>query len=358
MSDLLAVAFELVGISSVSRAESELAARVEAELRAHHDLAVERVGDNVVARSSFGRERRLILAGHLDTVPPFADRAPRVEGDVLWGLGAVDMKGGLAVMLDLAAEIEQMSVDVTFVFYSCEEIERSASGLGALVRERPELLEADAAVVGEPTACVVEAGCQGTVRALVTLTGRRAHVARPQMGVNAVHRLWPLLRSLAGYESREVVIDGCRYREQLQGVGVAGGVAGNVVPDEATVTVNFRFAPDREVDSAVEELRGILGGGLDASVGDSLQILDSSPAAPPALDHELLGRLVQASGRSPRAKVGWTDVATFFGIGIPAANFGPGDPLLAHTPDEHVSGAELASARRVFREFLGCAHAQ
>jgi succinyl-diaminopimelate desuccinylase len=352
MSDLLASAFELVEISSVSRCEAALASRVEEELRGGLDLVVERVGDNVVARSMLGRERRAILAGHLDTVPSFDDREPRIDGDTLWGLGAVDMKGGLAVMLDLTSELEHMSVDLTLVFYSCEEIERSASGLGRLLRERPELLEADAAVLCEPTACVVEAGCQGTLRALATVQGRRAHSARPQMGVNAVHRLWPMLRCLAEYESRELLIDGCRYVEQLQGVGVSGGVAGNVVPDQATVTVNYRFAPDRDVPGAEAELRRLLARGLDEAVGDWLEILDAAPAAPPELDHELLARLVEATGGSPRAKVGWTDVATFFGLGVPAVNFGPGDPLLAHTADEHVSGAELERAREVLRRLL------
>jgi succinyl-diaminopimelate desuccinylase len=352
MSDLMASAFELVQIASVSRAESALASRIEAELRRNPELSVERIADNVVARSEFGRGKRVILAGHLDTVPPFEDRGPRVVDDVLWGLGAVDMKGGLAVMLDLAAKLEQMAVDVTFVFYSCEEIERSASGLGQLVRERPQLLTADAAVLAEPTDCIVEAGCQGTMRALATVSGRRAHSARPQAGVNAVHRLWPLLRSLAEYAPRELLVDGCLYTEQLQGVGISGGIAGNVVPDRASVTVNYRFAPDRDVASAEAELRRLLEGALDEALGDSLEIIDAAPAAPPALEHELLGRLVAATAQAPRAKVGWTDVATFFRLGVPAANFGPGDPLLAHTPDEHVSVAELTRAREVLRGFL------
>ena len=350
--DLLALTSELVGISSVSRCETSLASRVEEELRRISELTVERMGDNVVARSYFGRERRVILAGHLDTVPPFDDSRPRIDGDTLWGLGAVDMKGGLAVMLDLAGELEQMSVDVTLVFYVCEEIERSASGLAHLIRERPDLLEADVAVLAEPTNCVVEAGCQGTMRATATLVGRRAHTARPQMGVNAVHRLAPLLRALGEYEPREVLLEGCSYIEQLQGVGVSGGVAGNVVPDRASVSVNFRFAPDRDVEGAEVELRSLLCAGMDKDAGDSLEILDAAPGAPPALENWLLSRLLEATEQPPRAKVGWTDVATFFRLGVPAANFGPGDPLLAHTRDEHVSQAELETARDVLMRFL------
>ena len=351
-SDLLRTTCELVGIASVSRAEAAIATRVEQELRQIPTLAVERIGDNVVARSSFGRERRVILAGHLDTVPPFDDRAPRLEQDRLWGLGAVDMKGGLAVMLDLANELEHMQADLTFVFYACEEIERSASGLGRLVRERPELLEADVAILAEPTACVVEAGCQGTMRAVVTLVGRRAHSARPQTGVNAVHRLEPLLHLLGRYEPRELFLDGCRYAEQLQGVAASGGVAGNVVPDRASVTVNFRFAPDRDVPDAEAKLRTLLSGGFDEGRGDSLEIVDVAPGALPVLEDQLLASLVAATGRAPQGKVGWTDVATFSGLGIPAANFGPGDPSLAHTPDESVSGAELGRARDVLKRFL------
>ncbi len=351
-ADLLEAAFELVSVSSVSRLESQLASLVEEELKSAPGLEVLRIGDNVVARSDFARHRRAILAGHMDTVPPFDERPARVEGETLWGLGAVDMKGGLAVMLELAKGTSDMSVDVTFVFYACEEIERSASGLSTLLRERPDLLEADAAVLGEPTGCVVEAGCQGTIRAVASVFGRRAHTARPQMGVNAVHRLEPLLGCLARYEPRELVIDGCRYVEQLQAVGVSGGVAGNVVPDRADLTVNFRFAPDREASAAEEELRRLLAPGIDEGRGDQLEILDAAPAAPPELGSPLLAGLLEATAEPPRAKVGWTDVATFFRLGVPATNFGPGDPLLAHTPDEHVSRSELETAYDVLTRFL------
>lgn len=353
---LIESALELVAVPSVSRSESQLASLIERQLREVSDLAVERVGDNLVARSALGRPRRVILAGHIDTVPPFDERHGGIEGDTLWGLGAVDMKGGLAVMLELSRHVLEMSVDVTFVFYACEEIERSASGLGRLLRERPELLKADAAVLAEPTGCVVEAGCQGTVRAVVSMAGRRAHTARPQMGVNAVHRMEPLLRCLVGYEPRELVVEGCSYTEQLQAVAVSGGVAGNVVPDRAQVTVNFRFAPDRDVDAAEEELRRLLAPGVDLGSGDRVEVVDAAPAAAPSLSSPLLAGLVEATGRPPRAKVGWTDVATFGQCGLPAANFGPGDPLLAHTPEEHVSGSELETAYEVLTRFLSAAN--
>lgn len=352
MSDLLSSALELVSIKSVSRGEVALTERVEVELHRHPDLQVARVGDNLVATTSFNRPARVLIAGHLDTVPPSDDSAPRLEGDTLWGLGAVDMKGGLAVMLSLVALVDRASVDVTFVFYACEEIEHDASGLTVLINERPELLASDAAVLMEPTGGLVEAGCQGTLRAVATMTGRRAHTARPQMGVNAVHRLGPLLQLVAGYEPRRVVLDECTYTEQLQAVAVSGGVAGNVVPDLATVTLNHRFAPDRGVAEAEAELHRFLAPVFDEGAGDHLDLKDAAAGAPPALDNPFLSRLVDATGLGPRAKVGWTDVSTFFALGIPAANFGPGDPELAHTPDEHVSADELAHARGVLETLL------
>ena len=310
--DLLALAAELVGIPSVSHHETALADIVEARLRGARHLQVHRLDNTVVARTQLGRTRRVVLAGHLDTVPPFADGAVRVEGDVLWGLGAVDMKGGLAVLLDLAMSVADPAMDLTYVFYDCEEVNRRHSGLGRLVARHPDMLGADAAVLTEPTGGSVEAGCQGTIRAVVSLGGRRAHTARPWMGTNAVHRLAPVLAALSNYRSHRVVIDDCEFAEQLQAVAVEGGVAGNVVPDRATVTVNYRFTPECDVPTALHRLEGLLGLELDAAAGDVMEVVDAAPGAPPALGHPVLAALVAASGGTPRAKVGWTDVATFF----------------------------------------------
>lgn len=353
MTGLLDLAAELVAIPSVSRQETTLADRVEEELRRSTFLDVERIGDSVVARSAFGRDRRVLLAGHLDTVPPFDESGARLEGDALYGLGSVDMKGGLAVMLRLAGQLASAAVDATVVCYACEEIERDANALAALATQRPELLAADVAVLGEPTGGVVEAGCQGTMRAEIALVGRRAHTARPFTGLNAVHRLGSLLGLLGDYTSRHVVIDGCEYAEQLQAVRIAGGVANNVVPDAASVTVNYRFAPDRSADEAEQELRRMLEPAVDAAQGDRLTVVDVAPGALPGLGHPLLAKLVETTGAPPRAKVGWTDVATIAALGVPAANFGPGDPLLAHTPDERVSRDELEHAYRVLATLLG-----
>ncbi len=350
--DLLALAAELVTVGSVSHREAALADLVEERLSACPWLAVARVGDSVVARTTGDRPQRLLVAGHLDTVPPAGNAEPRVEGDVLWGLGAADMKGGLAVMLDLACTLDSPAVDVTWCFYPCEEVAREESGLARLWEERPELLQADAAVLGEPTAALVEAGCQGTMRVVVEVGGVRAHTARPFTGRNAIHRLAPVLERVAGWPGRAVVLDGCEYVEQLQAVAVDGGVAGNVVPDHASVTLNYRYAPDRHGAEARQFLDGLFDGLLDPALGDRVAVVDEADGALPSLDHPLLADLVAGAGQPPRAKVGWTDVASFWAHGVPATNFGPGDPLLAHHPDERVARTSLERARDVLRSVL------
>jgi succinyl-diaminopimelate desuccinylase len=352
MTDLVELTAQLVDIPSVSKDEGALAHRVAEDLGRCPHLDTERIGDAVVARTALGRARRLVLAGHLDTVPGFGADGPRVRDDTVWGLGAVDMKGGLAVLLALAAGATDPACDLTFVFYPCEEIEHRYNGLAALIRTRPELLAGDAAVLSEPTGGVVEAGCQGTLRAAATVVGRRAHTARPFQGVNAIHRLAPILHVVAGYRPRVVELDGCAYVEQVQAVRIDGGVAGNVVPDRAELLVNHRFAPDRDEAGAAAALRDLLGATLDEAVGDTFGVTESAPSAPPALDHPLLRGLVEATDAPPRAKLGWTDVATFWAAGVPAANFGPGDPELCHTPDEHVSRAELERAHAVLSTAL------
>ncbi len=330
--------FSLVSIESVSGREGTLAREVERRLRVAPALEVERVGDNVVARTRGRSDRRLLVAGHLDTVPGGVAGARQLE-DRVRGLGACDMKGSLAIMIELALESRPRSAEVTWVFYAREEVARADSGLLEIQRLRPDLLVADAAVVAEPTGGVVEAGCQGTMRVAVELHGMRAHTARPYRGLNALHRLGTLLTRVASYHSREVVIDGIAYLEQLQAVRAEAGVADNVVPDRATCTLNYRVAPDHSRDDAWVTLRDFLGDTVDPD--DELSVVDWAPPAPPRLSDPLLERLVSVSGMPARAKVGWTDVATFAEWGVPSANYGAGDPELAHHRDEFVTGEEL-----------------
>ena len=337
---------ELVDIPSVSHDEAAITDHVESLLRGAAHLSVERIGHNVVARTTLGRPLRLLLGGHTDTVPVNGNLPGRVEGDVLWGLGAADMKGGVAVLLELALGVVEPAVDVTYVFYECEEVEARFNGLGLLEREAPSLLEADAAVLAEPTATLVEAGCQGTLRAVVTMTGVRAHTARAWTGVNAVHRMGEVLRRLDAYQPRRVVLDGCEFREGLQAVAVVGGVAGNVVPDRAELTINHRFAPDRSPADAEAHVRSALG------EVDGFEVVDVAAGAPPALDSPLLASLLARIGRPATAKLGWTDVARFAARGVPALNFGPGDPLVAHTADEHVDRAQVVAVHAVLQGLL------
>jgi len=347
--DLLERTTEMVAIPSVSLDEAALADYVERSLPADR-LQVIRVGGNVIARSNLGRGQRVVLAGHLDTVPPNGNAEPRVDGDVLWGVGAADMKAGLAVMIELAQRVPEPVVDVTWMFYVAEEIEPEHNGLRHLVAHHPELFRADLAIVGEPTDGAVEAGCQGSLRVEVRLRGQRAHTSRPWMGRNAIHRAGRLLTTLDGYEPRRPVLDGCEFREAVQVVRIDGGVAGNVVPDEVTVTVNVRYAPDRTADDAVAALRTLIADVLEPE--DDLELVSDANGAPPATKHPLLRAMRDRHALDVRAKLGWTDVARFAALGVPAVNFGPGDPTLAHNADERVERASLDQVYAALEDLL------
>jgi len=338
----------LIDIPSVSRDEKRIADEVEAALRGQTSYEVIRNGDAVLARTDFGRPSRVILAGHLDTVP-IADNVPsQRDADHIYGCGASDMKAGDAVFLHLATTVAEPAHDVTLIFYDCEEIESSANGLGRIERELPEWLRADVAILGEPSGGYIEAGCQGTMRVAVSATGTRAHAARSWLGDNAIHRLAPVLDRLSRYDGRIVDIDGCTYREGLSAVGVDGGVAGNVIPDAASVTVNFRFAPDRTPQAALAHVREVFDG-LDVT----LEQTDAAAGALPGLDSPPAAALVAAADGMVRAKFGWTDVARFAALGIPAVNYGPGDPNLAHRRDEWVSVAQIGAVTATLRRYLG-----
>ncbi|CAM3934637.1 succinyl-diaminopimelate desuccinylase [Kibdelosporangium persicum] len=340
--DLTAV---LVDIPSVSENEAELADAVERALRKLDHLEITRSGNTVLARTNLGRAQRVVFAGHIDTVPINDNLPSRREGEILHGCGTVDMKGGDAVMLHLAATLTDPRHDLTFVFYDCEEIDAARNGLGRVERELTEWLKGDVAVVCEPSNGVIEAGCQGTMRIQVRTTGQRAHTARAWMGVNAIHALGEALRRLEAYEPRTVEIDGCTYREGLQAVKIEGGVSGNVVPDEAVLTVNHRFAPDRGAHEAEQHLREVFD-------GFDVKVVDLAAGALPGLQAPAARELVEAAGGRPVAKLGWTDVARFAALGMPAVNFGPGDPTLAHTRQEHVHVQQIRDCAAVLTRWL------
>jgi succinyl-diaminopimelate desuccinylase len=348
--DLFALTAALVDIASVSHEEQAIVAVLEAELRSLDHLETVRIGDNLIARTDLGRSRRIVLGGHTDTVPPDGNAGARVVDDRIFGVGATDMKGGIATMLELARTMTEPAIDVTYVFYAREEVAVIHNGLREIEAVQPELLEGDVALLGEPTLGAIEAGCQGTMRFEITLVGARAHTARPWMGRNAIHRLAQLLTIVETYQAREPVIEGCAYREALQAVHVEGGVAGNVVPDRAMLRLNHRFAPDRTVDEAEAFVRELLEPALAEE--DRIELVDVSPAALPGLDDPLLETLVARSGLEVRAKLGWTDVAFFAARGVPASNFGPGDATIAHTAGEYVERQWLVDTHAALVDLL------
>lgn len=350
--DLLALTESLCAIPSVSLDERALADVVETRLReTAGTLPIERVGDNVVARSELGRDQRVLLGGHLDTVPPNDNQQPRRDGDTLHGLATADMKGGLAVMLAIAEAVaarpDDARFDVTLVFYVGEEIAEEHNGLRALFADRPDLVAADLAILLEPTDGWVEAGCQGTLHLRATFRGARAHTARPWMGKNAIHRAVGALAAIASNDPGPVEVDGLEYRQALQAVRIEAGIANNVVPDECTLVVNRRFAPSVSLAEAEAQTRALLEG------ADRIEVLNASVAAPPNLWNPLVAELVGSFDLGVRPKLGWTDVARFAAHGIPAVNFGPGDPTIAHTAAEFVTRESVEGCHAVLARFLG-----
>jgi succinyl-diaminopimelate desuccinylase len=324
----------LCDVESVSGNEQALADLLEQALRDVPHLTVDRDGDAVVARTSLGRAERVVLAGHIDTVP-LGDNLPcRVERGRIHGCGTTDMKSGVAVQLRLAAHLPAPNRDVTYVFYDHEEVEADKNGLGRIARNHADWLAGDFAVLMEPTNATVEGGCQGTMRADVVLRGHRAHSARSWLGSNAVHAAGEVLRRLEAYDAEQVEIDGLVYREGLNAVGISGGVAGNVVPDECRVSVNYRFAPSRSEGEAADVVRRVLE-------GYDVEVLDSAPGALPGLSEPAAAAFVAMVGREPQPKFGWTDVARFSALGVPAVNYGPGDPGVAHQREEYCDVAPI-----------------
>ena len=345
-ADTITLLEQLVNIESVSKNEQRIADAVEAALRPLGHLEVSRHGNTVVARTSLGLPERVVIAGHLDTVP-LNDNLPAVrDGDVLRGLGTCDMKGGVAVMLKLAATVPAPNRDLTFLFYEAEEIESEFNGLHLLSQSDPDLLQADFAILMEPSDAVIEAGCQGTLRVDVTTRGERAHSARSWMGVNAIHKAGAILDRLNAYEARKPVIDGLEYHEGLNAVFISGGVAGNVLPDVCTVQINHRFAPDRSEAEAAAYVREFFA-------GFEVELTDTAPGALPGLDRPAAKEFIEAVGGEVNPKFGWTDVARFSALGVPAVNFGPGDPMLAHKQEEFVPVEQVYRCESVLTTWLG-----
>jgi succinyl-diaminopimelate desuccinylase len=339
----------ICNIESVSGNETALSDAIESALSAAGHLEVIRDGDAIVARTNLGRARRVVIAGHIDTVP-LADNLPvsrrSIDGvDVLWGRGTVDMKAGVAVQLKLAVELAAPNVDVTWVFYDHEEVEASLNGLGRISRNRPELLEASFAVLCEPSSSQVEGGCNGTMRVEVRTSGVKAHSARPWMGENAVHKAGQILSKLASNQPDEVEVDGLVYRESLNAVLISGGIATNVIPDETVITVNYRFAPSKSEEEAFDYLKNFFD-------GFEVELKDSAAGARPGLDLPEAAAFVIATGSTAKPKYGWTDVARFSALGIPAVNFGPGDPNKAHADDENVPLEQITRAFEALRKWL------
>lgn len=363
-ADVVDLLQQFIDIESVSGDEADLADATQHELERLEHLSVVRSGDTVIARTELGRERRVILAGHLDTVPLAARSLPsRREGGRVIGRGACDMKAGDAVFASVAVEVNDAiaadrppSVDVTWVFYDNEEVEDAKNGLGRIARERPELLAGDFAILGEPSNAGIEGGCQGTLRIRVTAEGVASHSARGWKGVNAIHRLTPVLTALGKYEPRVVTVDGLEYHEGLNAVNITGGIATNVIPDTATVEINLRYAPDRVDAEAVDfllEQAGVVDADGQTRDGLTWEITDHAFAARPGLDSGIAAEFLAAAGGKASAKYGWTDVARFAQLGIPAVNFGPGDPSLAHTDDEWCPVDDVHACRRILLDWLG-----
>ncbi len=344
-ADAVSLTEQLVNIESVSHHEREIADAVEEALRALGHLQVSRHGHTIVARTDLGRAERVVIAGHLDTVPLNDNLPARRDGDLLHGLGTCDMKGGDAVLLRIAATVPEPNRDVTFILYEAEEVEEAHNGLNKLAASAPELMTGDFAILMEPSNAGVEAGCQGTMRVEVRTTGVRAHAARSWKGENAIHAAADILNRLAAYEPRRPVIDGLQYHEGLNAVAIRGGVAGNVVPDECVVEVNHRFAPDRSEAEAEAFLRAFFD-------GYDVTVTDSAPAALPGLHLPAAKAFLEAVGGEAHPKFGWTDVARFSGLGVPAVNFGPGDPLYAHKQDEQVPVEHIERCERLLRGWL------
>ncbi|HJV15477.1 MAG TPA: succinyl-diaminopimelate desuccinylase [Propionibacteriaceae bacterium] len=341
--DVVQLLRALIDVESVSGHEQEIADLTEQALRPYRHLNVLRDGNVVLARTELGRSERVVIAGHLDTVPvagnlPSWTTYDSAGREIVWGRGACDMKGGIAVQLSAAAALLRPRRDITWIFYDNEEVEEYRNGLSRIAREHPEYLQGSFAVLCEPTNARIEGGCQGSMLLTVELTGLAAHSARPWMGRNAIHDAGPVLERLSSHQSQQIEVDGLTYREGLNAVRISGGIAGNIIPDRCVIEINYRFAPDKSPAEAEAYVREVFD-------GYSVRVLDVAAGARPGLDQPAAQEFLRAVGGEATAKLGWTDVARFSSMGIPAVNFGPGDPTKAHADDEFCPADDVVACR-------------
>ena len=338
----------LVNIPSETGNEAAIAEWVAHRVGALRHGTLSRSGHSVVWRAARGGRPHVVLAGHLDTVPAQGNATARRRNGSLYGLGTTDMKSGDTVMLALLETLspDDLRVDLTAVFYDAEEGPRERNGLTRLLADMSFLRDADLAILLEPTALRVELGCNGALNAEVRATGKSAHSARPWTGVNAVERAAPWLAEITRFPVTPVAVEGLTFHETLQVTTLRAGRARNVIPDELVANLNYRFPPDRTLADAEARVRALVPAEFETRVVD---------AAPPgrvcASDPEVRA-FVDRFGVEVAGKQGWTDVAQFTAAGVPAFNFGPGIPELAHQADEHCPVENLEVAYRWLRAFL------
>jgi succinyl-diaminopimelate desuccinylase len=349
---LAARTLELVDIASESGAERDIAEHVLGVLRSG-EVPVCDAGDTCIIAGATARRERpfMLLAGHLDTVPAQANRPGRRAKDHVEGLGASDMKGGVAVMLELAlagaaGELDETQADVGYLLFGREELASTHSALAPLLAREAGLRSADLAIVLEPTANVVQAGCLGNLDATWTFNGRAGHSARPWLADNAIDHALAGVAELNALEPERRTIEGLDFMQVVTTTTLHAGIARNVIPSTATANVNFRYSPELSAGEAEQTLRAW------CEPHGEVEVLSNSPGAMPPRANALSGRLVAATDAPAQPKQAWTPVAEFAAAGIEAVNLGPGDPAFAHRADERISIAALGRAYAIFEAFL------
>ncbi|MCA1828309.1 MAG: succinyl-diaminopimelate desuccinylase [Myxococcales bacterium] len=342
--DLAARTLQLCEIKSPVGDEGSIAAYVQDAVRG------ERIGNAVVAGRVNPAKPAVILAGHLDTVPlQEGDFPARRESGRIYGRGASDMKGALAVMIELWDRLdrEELPVELVEVFYDREEGPVAENGLLPLLEKRPDLRKARLALCLEPTDLALQLGCCGSMHATLTFRGKSAHSARPWQGENAIHRCGALLTHLKDLPRKEIRIGELTFYEVMSVTRIEGFTGRNVVPAKAELNVNYRFAPDRSLQSAEEEIEK-----LARTFGAECRVTDRAPSGPVIVDNPLLQEFRALTAAPLEAKQAWTDVAQLAAHGIPAANFGPGEQAQAHQRNESCGEEALENAYRQLERFL------